>query len=177
VLDLILILIFMVVAGIVAVEIRDLLASVIALGAVGFAVAIGFIRLAAPDLAIVQIVIEVLSLVFFVAVILKTTHVDSAAGRPYKPADIFTFVVFGVFALAFVYFGVRLFAGLAPMSRELGQVASHYLTQGLAETGAVNRVTAVVLDYRALDTLGETTVLFTAVIGVLAVLRLEGRRK
>lgn len=176
-LDLILILIFMVVAGIVAVEIRDLLASVIALGAVGFAVAIGFIRLAAPDLAIVQIVIEVLSLVFFVAVILKTTHVDSAAGRPYKPADIFTFVVFGVFALAFVYFGVRLFAGLAPMSRELGQVASHYLTQGLAETGAVNRVTAVVLDYRALDTLGETTVLFTAVIGVLAVLRLEGRRK
>jgi len=177
VLDLILILIFMVVAGIVAVEIRDLLASVIALGAVGFAVAIGFIRLAAPDLAIVQIVIEVLSLVFFVAVILKTTHVDSAAGRPYKPADIFTFVVFGVFALAFVYFGVRLFAGLAPMSRELGQVASHYLTQGLAETGAVNRVTSVVLDYRALDTLGETTVLFTAVIGVLAVLRLEGRRK
>ena len=176
-LDLILILIFMVVAGIVAVEIRDLLASVIALGAVGFAVAIGFIRLAAPDLAIVQIVIEVLSLVFFVAVILKTTHVDSAAGRPYKPADIFTFVVFGVFALAFVYFGVRLFAGLAPMSRELGQVASHYLTQGLAETGAVNRVTSVVLDYRALDTLGETTVLFTAVIGVLAVLRLEGRRK
>lgn len=176
-LDLILILIFMVVAGIVAVEIRDLLASVIALGAVGFAVAIGFIRLAAPDLAIVQIVIEVLSLVFFVAVILKTTHVDSVAGRPYKPADIFTFVVFGVFALAFVYFGVRLFAGLAPMSRELGQVASHYLTQGLAETGAVNRVTSVVLDYRALDTLGETTVLFTAVIGVLAVLRLEGRRK
>ena len=176
-LELIVLLIFMIAAGIVAVEIRDLLASVIALGAVGFAVAIGFIMLAAPDLAIVQIVIEILSVVFFVAVILKTTHVDSAAGRPYKPADIFTFVVFGVFALAFVYFGIRLLASLAPMSRELGQVAGHYLTQGLAETGAVNRVTSVVLDYRALDTLGEATVLFTAVIGVLAVLRLEGRRK
>lgn len=176
-LELIVLLIFMIAAGIVAVEIRDLLASVIALGAVGFAVAIGFIMLAAPDLAIVQIVIEVLSVVFFVAVILKTTHVDSTLGRPYKGGDVFTFVVFGLFALAFVYFGVRLLMNLAPMSRELGQVASHYLTQGLAETGAVNRVTSVVLDYRALDTLGEATVLFTAVMGVLAVLRLEGRKK
>jgi len=177
VLELIVLLIFMIAAGIVAVEIKDLLASVIALGAVGFAVAIGFIRLAAPDLAIVQIVIEVLSVVFFVAVILKTTHVDSTVGRPYKGEDVFTFVVFGLFALAFVYFGVRLLAGLAPMSRELGQVANHYLTQGLTETGAVNRVTSVVLDYRALDTLGEATVLFTAVIGALAVLRVEGRKK
>jgi len=175
--DLVILLIFMVVAGIVAVEIKDLLASAIALGAVGFAVAIGFIRLAAPDLAIVQIVIEVLSVVFFVAVILKTTHVDSAVGRTYKGADIFTFVVFGVFALVFIFFSVKLFLSFAPMDRALGQVANHYLTQGLAETGAVNRVTAVVLDYRALDTLGEATVLFTAVIGALSVLRLEGRKK
>jgi multicomponent Na+:H+ antiporter subunit B len=177
VLELILLLIFMVLAGIVAVEIKDLLASVIALGAVGFAVAIGFIRLAAPDLAIVQIVIEVLSVVFFVAVILKTTHVDSAAGRPYRGGDIFTFVVFGLFAIAFIYFGVRLFATLAPVGRELGKIATHYLTQGLTETKAVNRVAAVILDYRGLDTLGEATVLFTAVIGALSVLRFEGRKK
>jgi len=176
-LELIVLLVFMLAAGIVAVEIKDLLASVIALGAVGFAVAIGFIRLAAPDLAIVQIVIEVLSIVFFVAVILKTTHIDSAAGRAYKGSDIFTFVVFAVFAVAFVFFGAKLLLTFAPMSREMGMISSHYIQKGLTETGSLNRVTSVVLDYRALDTLGEATVLFTSVIAIVSVLRLEGRRK
>jgi len=37
-------------------------------------------------------------------------------------------------------------------------------------------VTAVILDFRAFDTLGEATVLFTAVIGVLAVVRRTGRK-
>lgn len=175
--DLVILFVFMVVAGIVAVEIKDLLASVIALGAVGFAVAIGFIKLAAPDLAIVQIVIEVLSVVFFVAVILKTTHVDSAATRPYRPADIFTFVIFGIFALAFIYFGTNLLLRLGAFSRAIGPIATHYINHGLAETGAVNRVASVILDYRALDTLGEATVLFTSVIAIISVLRLEGRRK
>jgi len=39
------------------------------------------------------------------------------------------------------------------------------------ETGVNNAVTAVVFDYRGFDTLGEATVLFTAVCGVLIVLR------
>lgn len=39
------------------------------------------------------------------------------------------------------------------------------------ETGANNAVTSVVFDYRGFDTLGEATVLFTAVAGVLVVLR------
>ena len=39
------------------------------------------------------------------------------------------------------------------------------------ETGANNAVTSVVFDYRGFDTLGEATVLFTAVAGVLLVLR------
>jgi len=175
--ELVILLVFMVVAGIVAVEIKDLLASVIALGAVGFAVAIGFIILQAPDLAIVQIVIEVLSVVFFVAVILKTTHVDSAAGRPFKAGDIFTFVVFGVFAIAFVYFGVKFLLHYTTSISEVGKIAHHYIERGFIETGARNRVAAVILDYRALDTLGEATVLFTSVIAVISVLRIEGRKK
>lgn len=182
-LDLILLLIFMVAAGIVAVEIKDLMASAIALGAVGFAVAIGFIRLAAPDLAIVQIVIEVLSVVFFVAVILKTTHADTTLGRKYVGGDVFSFIVFGLFALVFVYFGVQMLlelSVLAPMGRSLGPASLHYVQnaiEGMSETGSANVVTSVVLDYRGFDTLGEATVLFTSVIGVISLLRLEGRRK
>ena len=65
--ELYLFLIFMTVAAFVATEIKDLLAAVISLGAVGFSVAIMFILVQAPDLAIVQIVVEVVTVVIFVA--------------------------------------------------------------------------------------------------------------
>ncbi|MBN2250674.1 MAG: sodium:proton antiporter [Candidatus Altiarchaeota archaeon] len=44
--------------------------------------------------------------------------------------------------------------------------ASHYLTNTAAETGARNVVAAILFDYRAFDTLGESTVIFTTVCGV-----------
>jgi multisubunit Na+/H+ antiporter MnhB subunit len=57
------------------------------------------------------------------------------------------------------------------------RVAATYLKEGLPKTGAVNLVSSVILDFRAYDTLGEATILFTAVIGVLAVVRRIGRKK
>jgi multisubunit Na+/H+ antiporter MnhB subunit len=41
------------------------------------------------------------------------------------------------------------------------------------ETGAANIVASIVLDYRAYDTMGEVTVLFTAILGALTVLRMS----
>jgi multisubunit Na+/H+ antiporter MnhB subunit len=46
----------------------------------------------------------------------------------------------------------------------------------LQQTGAANLVTSVILDYRAFDTLGEATVLFTAAMAVLTVVRRVGRK-
>lgn len=54
-------------------------------------------------------------------------------------------------------------------------VAPRYLNDVIAETGVPNVVTAVLASYRGYDTLGETTVVFTAGIGVL--LLLKGRRR
>jgi len=54
-------------------------------------------------------------------------------------------------------------------------VAPRYLNDVVAETGVPNAVTAVLASYRGYDTLGETTVIFTAGIGVL--LLLKGRRR
>jgi multicomponent Na+:H+ antiporter subunit B len=54
-------------------------------------------------------------------------------------------------------------------------VAPRYLAQSVNETKVPNVVTAVLADYRGYDTLGETTVIFTAGIGVL--LLLKGRRR
>jgi len=51
------------------------------------------------------------------------------------------------------------------------EVSARYIEQGLQETGAVNIVTGMILDYRAFDTLGESSVLFTAAMVVLFLLR------
>jgi multicomponent Na+:H+ antiporter subunit B len=55
------------------------------------------------------------------------------------------------------------------------QVSTYYLQNSIRDTGVPNVVTSVLASYRGFDTLGETTVIFTAGIGVLLLLR--GRRK
>ncbi len=65
--------------------------------------------------------------------------------------------------------------GLPPFSDPSAPIHAHvaprYLQQSLAETGVPNVVTAVLASYRGFDTLGETTVVFTAGAGVIALLR------
>ena len=56
-------------------------------------------------------------------------------------------------------------------------MATEYIKGGVEKTGSINLVTGIVLDYRGYDTLGEITILFTAVLGILTVLRLKGRIK
>jgi multicomponent Na+:H+ antiporter subunit B len=55
-------------------------------------------------------------------------------------------------------------------------VAPYYLREAIIETHVPNIVTAILADYRGFDTLGETTVVFTAGIGVLLLLRGLRRR-
>jgi multicomponent Na+:H+ antiporter subunit B len=62
----------------------------------------------------------------------------------------------------------------APIHRH---VVPRYLQDGPRETGVPNVVTAVLASYRGYDTLGETTVVFTAGAGVVALLRRRRARK
>ena len=55
-------------------------------------------------------------------------------------------------------------------------VAPRYLAESIKETNVPNVVTSVLADYRSFDTLGETTVIFTAGIGVMLLLRKARRR-
>ncbi len=57
------------------------------------------------------------------------------------------------------------------------EVAARYIENGLQETGAVNIVTGMILDYRAFDTLGESHVLFIATCAVLILLRLDDEKQ
>lgn len=51
------------------------------------------------------------------------------------------------------------------------QVSSHYIENSTKETGATNIVTGIILDYRAFDTFVEASVLFTASIIVILILK------
>lgn len=56
------------------------------------------------------------------------------------------------------------------------EVPERYIESGLQETGAVNIVTGMILDYRAFDTLGESHVLFIATCTVLILLRTDKKK-
>lgn len=57
----------------------------------------------------------------------------------------------------------------------VNEVAERYVAQGTEETGAVNTVAGMILDYRAFDTLGESFVLFTALCTVVLLMKIGGR--
>lgn len=63
-----------------------------------------------------------------------------------------------------------------PTNPDNNEVSARYVEQGPAETGAVNMVTGMILDYRAFDTFGESTVLFVAACSVLFLLKLNDHK-
>ncbi len=106
---------FMIVASIVALEIKDILSSIVAVGVVGLAVSVSFIFLQAPDLAIVQFLFEIFALILLVrAFIRKDAHVlePSKSGR-----WILGFTVLGLAAI--LVLSVRVFRLLPPSASPL----------------------------------------------------------
>jgi len=171
-LELNLLLILMIIGAIVAVEIRDLLSSVIAVGAVGLGLSVAFLILKAPDLAITQLVVEILCVIILIRATIKKDLPLIKSGRWHFNTFV-TFAFLSIF-LIFAYFALR---DLPQFGYPIMKVAKYYLEHGLSKTGATNLVGSVILDFRAYDTLGEATVLFTAVMGVITVLRRVGRKK
>ncbi|MFH1542750.1 MAG: hydrogen gas-evolving membrane-bound hydrogenase subunit E [bacterium] len=54
-------------------------------------------------------------------------------------------------------------------------ISQYFLDNGVADTGALNIVTAIYLNYRAYDTLGEASVFFAAALGIFMLLRKAGQ--
>ena len=170
--ELYILLIFMIIGALVAVEMKDMLSSVIAVGAVGLGLSIIFLVLKAPDLAITQLVIEILCLIILIRTTIRRDLPLVRDGRWMLNTNLTA--LFVVVFLVFAFFALK---ELPKFGNPIMRVAKTYLETGMPATGAVNLVASVILDFRAYDTLGEATVLFTAVIGVLAVVRRIGRKK
>ena len=83
----------------------------------------------------------------------------------------------GIILLIIIAAGIALALSEIPFGIPKTKIGDHFINKGMDETGAVNIVTSVVINYRGFDTLGEITVLFTAAIGLGAVLSTFGKRK
>lgn len=166
---LVFILILMIIGSIAALEIKDILSSIITIGVVGLGVSLAFLFLQAPDLAIVQFLFEIFALIILVRAFVKKDYHLETPSRVNKILVGVTIMTL----LAIFYLSISIFQALPAFGDPLLFTASHYLENGLQETGSANLVTSIILDYRAYDTLGEVTVLFTAILGSLTILRIK----
>jgi len=160
---------FMLIAAIIAVETRDLLSSVLCLGAVGFGLAVVDLLLRAPDLAITQVVVEVFAVVLLIRTVVARQDTTEEA-----LSDTPGVAFIGGVILAIVVGCYICFQQLHPFAHAPMSMGMAYMRSG-ALTGAKNQVMGILLDFRAYDTLGEATVIFAAIVGCYALLRTRGR--
>lgn len=157
-----------VVGALVAVRTNSRLSAIAALGVVGYAVALVYAVFGAPDLAMTQILVETLTIILFVLVFYHLPRFATFSGRADKARDAAIAVLAGGLVTTLV-----LTASLGahePISRFFSEAS-------LPEGHGRNVVNVILVDFRALDTLGEVTVLAVAGIGVIALLRLRPRRR
>ena len=169
---------FMLIAALIAVETRDLLSSVLCLGAVGLALAVIDLVLKAPDLALTQAVVEIFAVVLLIRLVVTREDTTKASVR-----DTMHVALVGGLLVVLVLISWQCLGGLRPFGEPLMHMGREYLELDvgarhavpLLGTGAANKVTAVLLDFRAYDTLGEATVIFAGVVGCYVLLRRKGK--
>ena len=83
----------------------------------------------------------------------------------------FAAIIFFSIVAVFLVFSALMMHPFGEYDKENQPMDQYIIDNTQNETGADNGVTAVVFDYRGFDTLGEATVLFTAVAGVILVFR------
>lgn len=166
--------ILMIIGALYAIHAKDLLSAVIACGIVGYGLVICFLLLRAPDLAIVQIVVETITLIIMVAVVLDSSKEEHFVKPDRKGYMSIAAAI--IMMAALLYFFILSVGMLDQFGSGSLRMASHYIKGAVEHTGSVNLVTGVVFDFRGYDTLGEATVLVTAVLGVITILRLKGRK-
>lgn len=174
------ILLFVIISSLVAVETKNLLSAVICIGAAGFGGSLMFLFLRAPDIAITQIVVEVLALVILIRVTISRDKTFISGDW-----ELIGVIFSVVFLLIIFLAGTKVFDSLPDFGSPSftvndqfqGTASQHYIKEGINDTGAANIVSSVILDYRAYDTLGETTVLFTSILGAVVILRKQSRTR
>ncbi len=153
-----------------AILVKDLMSSVLILGTYSFFLALVWAWMGAVDVAFVEAVVGAgLATVLFLLTLFGTAPKDSRLRRPPPPmAAVVTLPILGILLL---YAAKDLPEFGDPKSPPSIHISPKYLEQSLQDTHTPNVVTSVLMDYRSLDTMVETVVIFTAGIACALLLR------
>lgn len=152
---------------------RNLFSVVVFAGIYSFLMASVLVALDAVDVAMTEASVGagISTVLLLSALYLTKGEETKPIHKPWVPLAVSVAV-----AAALVYGSLGLPAFSDPEAPIHTHVVPRYLQESLKETGVPNVVTAVLASYRGYDTLGETTVVFTAGAGVIALLRFRRRR-
>lgn len=148
---------------------RTRLVAVIALGIQGFAVAMIFLLFGAPDLAFTQFMVETLS-VIILALVMTKLHLDTRDHR--EPEEM---VRDGTIAIAVASGFAQLMVAVLQVDLDLTLTELFQATSAPIAHGR-NIVNVILVDYRAIDTLGEISVVMAAGLAILAAIRVRARK-
>jgi multicomponent Na+:H+ antiporter subunit B len=153
---------------------RNLYSVVVLAGIYSFLMATVLVALDAVDVGMTEAAVGAgMSTVLLLGALHHTGGEEAKPlARPWLPLAVSAVVV-----AALVYGTLGLPAFSDPDAAPHRHVVPRYLERGPAETGVPNVVTAVLASYRGYDTLGEVVVVFTAGVGVIALLRRTRRRR
>jgi multicomponent Na+:H+ antiporter subunit A len=156
-------------ASICACRSRTILLSVACLGIIGAVIALFFLLFGAPDLAITQFVVEALTVILLVLLLNKLPDFTERSSKWAEYRDITVSILFGTMMGLFVLWSGEI---------QIGPSLAAWFVESSIPLGFGRNVTNVIIvDFRALDTLGEITVLAVAGIGVFALLDPRSRTK
>lgn len=148
------------VSCIAVVRAKSRLAAVLCMGGVGYSVAFLFVAYGAPDLAITQLLVETLTVVLFSFVILNLPQIRELRQRRHLDGAI---AILAGLAMTVVVWKALHIQTHDPISPGL-------IERSYTEAYGRNVVNVILVDFRALDTMGEILVLALASLGVTALL-------
>lgn len=149
---------------------KSRLTSIIALGAVGYSVALFFVIFNAPDLALTQLVIETISVALFLLAFYHLPKLNRHENRMrFRLGN--AIVAFGVGAT------ITLIALSAHSQKLVPSISGFYEKTVYSEAGGGNIVNVILVDYRGFDTLFEIAVLAIASLGIISMIKLRLTRK
>jgi multicomponent Na+:H+ antiporter subunit A len=144
---------------------RSRLGAVAALGMAGYGVALMYLLFGAPDLAMTSFLIESLTVILFVLVFYHLPRFAQLTSRHTRARDAIIALLAGglITTLVLLAVGIQLHPS----------IAGYFAAKALPLAHGRNIVNLILVDFRALDTLGEITVLGIAAVGVYALLKLR----
>lgn len=138
------------------------LRALISMGVIGLVVSLGFVKFSAPDLALTQLSVEVVTVVLLLlALYFLPQSSPKEIGRMRLSRDAIISILAGV--------GVTLLT-MAVLSREYDPISTFFLENAKPGGGGTNVVNVILVDFRGIDTLGEIVVLALAGLGIYAML-------